>query len=578
MPSHWKLNEKRTFSEAFDASVSSTESAALQRRKEMNSVWEDIDKRGQELEECMVAVGITKPSTSLDNMLRLNVGGSQVTVRRSILEGKGCPDSWTLGDLFDSVWDERIPRDNDGCIVVDESPACVRHLVHKLLQGSGSHHAPGKGFALSPEDEAHVPYVSRVLGLESQGPGFIAVANRSTVLEPHELGPLSDTLLGWCPGNPTRMELVYRASRDGWKPRDFHSRCGDSSPSTITLFRLSRGGPGTADSIIGGFSSVSWKPPTSGPSQHKCSPEAFVFVLKDGDTDPFKMYLKQGRAKRAVHCGADDMPRFGSSTLLCTKTGDGNTHSIKVANATFHVRPRFLNFNGSPVLEVEVFRVRANGTAPPSPQPPVGLIDLPAADTAARRAESYDDDVRTFGSSIADALLEERMAQQQARAELSKANSKAGASASALAALYGPHVADGKKDAIVELNVRGTRMTTLRSTLQACPDSALSVRFDEYKWPPTEKDLDERGRFVMDCSPPAFSKVLDVLRMRKRAAWAGSGGANRMGSARVVVKAADREAFDKFVGMYFPGCESFIMDLVARSPMASPGAQASKRR
>lgn len=582
MSRHWKLNEKRTFSEAFDASLSGTESAARQRRKEMDIVWEEIDRRGQQLEECMVAVGITKPSTSDDNMLRLNVGGSHVTVRRSVLADKGCSESWTLGDLFDSIWDERIPRDSDGCIVLDESPTCVRHLVHKLLQESGSH-ASRKGTALSAEDEAHVPYVSRALGLEKQAAVSMATERRSTVLEPDEWGPLTATLLRWCSRTPTRMELLYRASRDGWKPRDFHSRCGDESPMTITLFRVSNGSRAT-DSVVGGFSSASWNPSGRSDSPYKYAPEAFLFMLKDDpdsgpdDFQPFKMGIKRGREGRAVYCSATHMPRFGVSTLICEMERE-NEYCIRTSETTFDVRrgSPFLDLDELSVVEIEVFRVRSMGTAPP-PQPPQpsvphALIDLPAEDTTSMSAENYEDDVRTFGASIADALVEERTAQHQAQVELAQANAKAGASAGALAALYGPHVADGKKDAVVELNVRGTRITTLQSTLQACPDSALAVRFNGDRWPPTEKDLDERGRFVIDdCSPSVFSKVLDVLRVRKRAAWAGSGGANGTASSRVVVKAADRESFNKFVEMYFPGCESFVMDLVARSPAAS-GAQ-----
>ena len=30
----------------------------------------------------------------------------------------------------------------------------------------------------------------------------------------------------------------------------------------------------------------------------------------------------------------------------------------------------------------------------------------------------------------------------------------------------------------------------------------------------------------------------------------------------VTISARDRVAFDEFVGMYFPGCESFVMDVV----------------
>ncbi|CAN0425396.1 unnamed protein product [Ectocarpus fasciculatus] len=49
--------------------------------------------------------------------------------------------------------------------------------------------------------------------------------------------------------------------------------------------------------------------------------------------------------------------------------------------------------------------------------------------------------------------------------------------------------------------------------------------------------------------------------MKKREAWAGDD--NKVGAAVfVAIKAADRTPFEQFVNMYFPGCESFIMDSV----------------
>jgi hypothetical protein len=39
---------------------------------------------------------------------------------------------------------------------------------------------------------------------------------------------------------------IYRGSRDGWKAKDFHSKCDDATP-TITLMRV-KDGP-----CIGGF-------------------------------------------------------------------------------------------------------------------------------------------------------------------------------------------------------------------------------------------------------------------------------------------------------------------------------------
>ncbi|CAM9194839.1 unnamed protein product, partial [Ectocarpus sp. 12 AP-2014] len=49
--------------------------------------------------------------------------------------------------------------------------------------------------------------------------------------------------------------------------------------------------------------------------------------------------------------------------------------------------------------------------------------------------------------------------------------------------------------------------------------------------------------------------------IKKREAWAGDD--KKVGAAVLVaIKAAHRAPFEKFVDMYFPGCESFIMDSV----------------
>ena len=84
--------------------------------------------------------------------------------------------------------------------------------------------------------------------------------------------------------------------------------------------------------------------------------------------------------------------------------------------------------------------------------------------------------------------------------------------------MYGPSVATSEQDAVVELNVRGMRMTTLRSTLQN-PRSALAAMLNAESWPASDKDKDEYGRRLVDCDPTCFAKILDVLRRRKRASW-----------------------------------------------------------
>lgn len=82
----------------------------------------------------------------------------------------------------------------------------------------------------------------------------------------------------------------------------------------------------------------------------------------------------------------------------------------------------------------------------------------------------------------------------------------------------------------------------------------------------------------MDCPPSVFSKVLDALQIRKRESWCLSeaekeaGGDARRAVQVVVVKEHDRACFEEFVDMHFPGCQSFITDLVAidSSPAQEP--------
>lgn len=585
MPRRCRLNEKRTFSEAFDANVSEMDAALRQSRTELNAAWDGIVKHRGDLEARMVEVGISRPSSS-NYMLRLNVGGSNITVRRSVLntctDGDGISPTWNLCDLFKSMWDKRIPRDADGRIMLDESPTCVKHLLRALLKkpGAAALDSPSScsGQGLASDETAYFPHVSRALRMAGQSPAMgIPVAGGSTVLAPTEVGPLTDILQGWCPGNPSRLHLIYRASRDGWGGKAFQERCGKDSPVTITLFRvLASAGNAVTDTIVGGFSRFSW---SNGCPLSRFSPDAFIFMLKYGGGDgsssfqPSKWIPRRGRPE-SLHT-PEHGPCFGSDLYMSLHDENARILHVEVGAFDVSADSPFFTLEGQAVKEIEVFRVcpAATAASPPPPAKPAttsenGLIDLTSGDPCDAATERYDDDVRMSGASIADSLMEERAALRQAFAELAQANTKTRASVNALTAVYAPDVAAGQKDTVVERSVRGTRLTTLRSTLQACPDSAPAARFDEDKWPATDKDMDARGWRVMDCRPSVFSKVLDVLRMRKRAAWGEAGGGDA--GVRVVIKAVNRADFDSSVGMYFPGCENFIMDLVAAPPTARP--------
>ena len=79
----------------------------------------------------MTARGVVKP-VSLDGyIVRLNVGGDHMNVRRSRLKtmhSKNITD-WSIGNLFGGVLDACVLKDQNGRIVIGESPTISKHLV-----------------------------------------------------------------------------------------------------------------------------------------------------------------------------------------------------------------------------------------------------------------------------------------------------------------------------------------------------------------------------------------------------------------------------------------------------------------
>lgn len=393
---------------------------------------------------------------------------------------------------------------------------------------------------------------------------------------------------------PHELKLLYRASRDGWYPDKFRAACGAAAP-TISLFRVMTQATGRSYAIIGGFSTVSFAPPPpeggeSHASARVSSPVAFVFQLKDGNAgssassfQPTKWRARSDR-RASQTIGPRMAINYGPSALRLMSTSG----TIATRNKPFVIPDGspFLALSGWRATEIEVFELNEEAADTPRPakrsrrSTGIGFVDDTTIDPPKpMTAQKVCDDLHHFGALVAGPLREEQTALFHARTELVQASNCAAASAKALEFLYGPEVAAGEKDEVVELSVRGIRMTTLRSTLRACPESTLAARFDPEKWAPTDKDLDEHGRVVVDCRPSCFSEVLDVLRMRKRAAWAGGDWKQRWGDVtRVGIKAADRREFEQFVHYNFPGCERFVMDCVETREESSLWREKEKER
>lgn len=95
---------------------------------------------------------------------------------------------------------------------------------------------------------------------------------------------------------------------------------------------------------------------------------------------------------------------------------------------------------------------------------------------------------------------------ESAKVELTQATSRIEAFARTVEDVYRRNVLAGEEDAVVELAVRRTLLITLRSTLQACPDSALVAMFNEKRSPAKENNVDAQGRRILGCDSICFGK------------------------------------------------------------------------
>ena len=105
-------------------------------------------------------------------------------------------------------------------------------------------------------------------------------------------------LLKWT--NSKSLELLYRGTRDGTQPENFHNLCDNKGP-TITLFKNEKG------NIFGGYASISWK----NNGGYQSAPDSFIFTLTNiHNTEPIKFTSKND--KREVNHFSNFGPWFGN--------------------------------------------------------------------------------------------------------------------------------------------------------------------------------------------------------------------------------------------------------------------------
>jgi hypothetical protein len=161
-----------------------------------------------------------------------------------------------------------------------------------------------------------------------------------------------------------RFWLLWRGGRDGFRARDFHSRC-DGHANTVTVILDNKG------NVFGGFTPVEWESRVwNGKSRHEnnClkadeSLKSFLFTLKNPHNDLARRFaLKAEKKDEAIWCHSDFGPRFWD--IVVWDNCNANTNSFSGWFGTCYTNDTGLDgktfFTGSlyfQVKEIEVFEI-----------------------------------------------------------------------------------------------------------------------------------------------------------------------------------------------------------------------------
>jgi len=94
--------------------------------------------------------------------------------------------------------------------------------------------------------------------------------------------------------------LKYRASRDGFHSKDFHSKC-DGIEKTLDVIKTTNG------NIFGGYTDKAW----SSHNENKDDPNAYIFSLVNKEDASFKTICSDN-GYSAIGCFGGMGPIFGA--------------------------------------------------------------------------------------------------------------------------------------------------------------------------------------------------------------------------------------------------------------------------
>ena len=148
-----------------------------------------------------------------------------------------------------------------------------------------------------------------------------------------------------------RLELLYRASRDGFAADRFHAKC-DNRARTLTLIKTTNG------CVFGGYTEAIWNKH----SAYKRDDKAYLFSLVNKSRQPIRMPIKN--AEYAIYCDEEYGPTFGcghnihvssnSNVNMESYSSLGHSYAFSLATHRSSFLAGSFNFR---TTEIEVFQL-----------------------------------------------------------------------------------------------------------------------------------------------------------------------------------------------------------------------------
>ena len=191
-------------------------------------------------------------SMQFSSTVKLNVGGHHFTTSIQTLTKD--PDSM-LAAMFSGRFDMKPSK--DGSFFIDRDGTYFRFILNYLRDGRLSL-PDGATFLEEIAAEAEFYQMQGILDeLERPKPAVRSKGiakhtkpfEESEILRPEHQGMLFDML----PYPRSKWRLLFRASRDGFAAKNFHSKCDNKGP-TLTIVK-------SGSSIFGGFTEAQWQAP-----------------------------------------------------------------------------------------------------------------------------------------------------------------------------------------------------------------------------------------------------------------------------------------------------------------------------